>query len=291
MDGGRILVAGATGRVGGAAVRHLLEAGYEVRALVRGPRKAEHLRSLGAEPVVGDVTKPDTLAPAVEGCSGVYSVLAAGPGRGDPQAVEYEGNVNLLRATLEAGAPRFVYSSALHADHPLARDVGELREKARFEDELAGTEVLSYTILRPSMFMENLLLALRGFVAFVPGRQKIPATWISADDVARAAVRAFERDIEGRHELAGPDSCTFDEAYSRLARTWDKRISVLHPPLFSMRLPGRFLPSVGDIVSLFAFFDRVGYAADPSPLRDLFGVEALTIEEWAGRVSRSGSFG
>ena len=53
MDGGRVLVAGATGRVGSAAVRHLLEAGYEVRALVRSAGKVEHLRSLGAEPVVG----------------------------------------------------------------------------------------------------------------------------------------------------------------------------------------------------------------------------------------------
>jgi uncharacterized protein YbjT (DUF2867 family) len=286
VDGGRVLVAGATGRVGSAAVRYLLEAGYEVRALVRSTGKVEHLRSLGAEPVVGDVTKPDTLAPTGEGCYGVYSVLAAGPGRGDPETVEYGGNVNLLRAARSAGVSRFVYSSALHTDHPLARDVGELREKARFEEELAGTEELSYTILRPSMFMENLLLALRGSVAFVPGRQRRPASWISADDVARAAVRAFEHKIQGRHELAGPDLCTFDEAYSRLARAWGRRISVLHPPLFTMLLPGRFVPYLGDIARMFAFFDRVGYAADPVPLRDLFGVEALTIEERAGQVSR-----
>jgi uncharacterized protein YbjT (DUF2867 family) len=291
VDGGRVLVAGATGRVGSAAVRHLLEAGYEVRALVRSTGKVEHLRSLGAEPVVGEVTKPDTLAPAVEGCSGVYSVLAAGPGRGDPETVEYGGNVNLLRAARWAGVSRFVYSSALHANHPLARDVGELREKARFEEELAGTEGLSYTILRPSMFMENLLLALRGSAAFVPGRQRRAVSWISAGDVARAAVQAFERNIQGRHELAGPDLCTFDEAYSRFARAWGRRITVLHPPLFTMLLPGRFVPYLGDIARMFALFDRVGYAADPVPLRDLFGVEALTIEEWAGQVSRSESFG
>jgi uncharacterized protein YbjT (DUF2867 family) len=288
VDGGRVLVAGATGRVGSAAVRHFLEAGYEVRALVRSAGKVEHLRSLGAEPVVGDVTKPDTLAPALEGCSGIYSVLAAEPGRGDAETVEYGGNTNLLRAARSAGVSRFVYSSALHADHPLARNVGELGEKARFEEELAKTEGLSYTILRPSMFMENLLLALRGSVAFVPGRQMRPASWISANDVARAAVRAFERNIQGHHELAGPDSCTFDEAYSRLARAWSKRITVLHPPLFAMLLPGRFVAYLGDIARMFAFFDRVGYAADPAPLRALFGVEALTIEEWAGQVSRLG---
>jgi uncharacterized protein YbjT (DUF2867 family) len=285
LNGARILVASATGRVGGAAVRHFLEAGYEVRALVRSAERGERLRSLGAEMFEGDVTKPETLAPAVAGCAGIYSVLAAGPGRGDPEAVEYGGNMNLLRAARSAGISRFVYNSALHADHPLAQNVGEFREKARFEKELAGTGGLSHTILRPAMFMETLLLALRGPVAFVPGRQRRAISWIPASDVALAAVRAFEKDITGRHELAGPDSCTFDEAYSRLAQ--GKRITVLHPPLFTMRVPGRFVPYVGDVARMFALFDVVGYAADPAPLRDLFGVEALTIEEWAGRVSRS----
>jgi hypothetical protein len=55
--------------------------------------------------------------------------------------------------------------------------------------------------------------------------------------VARAA-RAFERDIRARNELAGPDLCTFDETFSRLARAWGKRITVLRPPIFAMRLPG-----------------------------------------------------
>jgi uncharacterized protein YbjT (DUF2867 family) len=285
----KILVAGATGRVGSAAVRHLLEAGYEVRALVRSTGKGERLRSLGAEILAGDVTKPDTLAPAVEGCSGVFSVLAAG--RGDPETVEFVGNANLLRTARSAGVGRFVYSSALHADHPLARDVGEFREKARFEEVLAGTEGVGYTILRPAMFMETLLLALQGPIAFAPGRQRRLVAWISAGDVARAAVRAFERDIRGRHELAGPDLCTFDEAYARLARAWGRKITVLHPPIFTMRLPGKLVGHVEDLANMFALFDAVGYAADPTPLRDLFGVEAHTIEEWAGRVSRSGPFG
>ena len=83
MREGRILVAGATGRVGGAAVRHLLEAGLEVRALVRGaagkgkPLRGEPLRALGAEVRRGDVRRPETLAPALEGCAGVFSALSS----------------------------------------------------------------------------------------------------------------------------------------------------------------------------------------------------------------------
>ena len=184
-------------------------------ALVRSARK-ESLRALGAEVSVGDVTRPETLAPALEGCAGVFSALSAATDR-EAVEVEYGGNVNLLSAAREAGARRFVYSSALHADHPLAQRVGTFREKARFEEVLFGADDVSATVLRPSMFMETLLLALEGPAAFVMGRQRRPVSWISAGDAALAAVRAFERDITGRHEIAGPDTATFDEAYRRLS--------------------------------------------------------------------------
>ncbi len=286
MNEGRILVAGATGRVGGAAVRHSLEAGFEVRALVRRAEKGERLRSLGAEPVIGDVTKPDTLAPAVEGCSGVLSALSAETER-EAEEIEYRGNVNLLHAARSAGVRRFVYNSALLVDHPLAQEVGTFREKARFEEELLGADDISATVLRPVMFMETLLMALRGSVAFVPGRQRRPARWISASDVARAVAVAFEKDVTGRYELTGPDTATFDEAYRRFSAARGKRITVLHPPLSVMRLAGRFSPPVEELASMFTLFEAAGYASDSPALRETFGVEALTIEEWAGRVSRS----
>ena len=286
----KILVAGATGRVGSAAVRHFLEAGSEVRALVRRADKGESLRSLGAGIFEGDVTKPNTLAPALDGCAGVFSALSAGTGR-EAEEVEYRGNVNLLQAAREAGVRRFVYNSALLVDHPLAQRVGTFREKARFEEALLGANGISAngisaTVLRPVMFMETLLLALSGPVAFVPGRQRHRVGWISASDVAGAAVAAFEKDITGRYELAGQDTATFDEAYRRFSRVRGQRITVFHPPLSVMRLAGRFSPPVEELASMFALFEAAGYASDSPALRETFGVAALTIEEWAARVSR-----
>jgi hypothetical protein len=58
-----------------------------------------------------------------------------------------------------------------------------------------------------------------------------------------------------------------------------------------MWLPGLLLPHIGNLVCMCVFFDAVGYAANPTPLRDLFGVEVLTIEKLAAQVSRSESFG
>jgi uncharacterized protein YbjT (DUF2867 family) len=242
------------------------------------------LRSLGAEVFEGDVTKPDTLAPALDGCAGVFSALSSGTER-EAEEVEYGGNVGLLSAAREAGARRFVYNSALLVDHPLARSVGTFREKARFEEALLGAEDITATVLRPVMFMETLLMALVGPVAFVPGRQRHRVGWISAGDVARAAAAAFEKDVTGRYELAGPDTATFDEAYGRLSAARGRRIAVLHPPLAVMRLAGRLSPPVEELAGMFALLEGAGYASGSPALRETFGVEALTIEEWAGRVS------
>ena len=281
MQDGKILVAGATGRVGGAAVERLLEAGFAVRALVRRPERGARLRALGAELAVGDVTAPDTLVPAVRGCSGIFSALGAGPGRGISENVEYRGNLNLLSAARSAGVGRFVYSSALMADHPLAQNVGAFREKARFEEELLAAEDVSSTILRPAIFMETLHMMLRGPVAFIPGRQRRPVSWIAARDIARAAVRALEADVLGRHELAGPETVTFDGAFHRLARARGERIRTLHVPLVTLSAPGRFVPYAREMANMMALFDAVGFATDPSVLREVFGVTALTIGEWA----------
>src|SRR5215218_4428429 len=281
MQDGKILVVGATGRVGGAAAELLLEAGFEVRALVRRPEKGERLRSLGAEAVVGDATAPDTLGPAVEGCSGIFSALGAGPGRGAPEDVEYQGNLNLLSAARSAGTGRFVYSSALLADHPLAQKVGAFREKARFEKELLAAEDVSSTILRPAIFMETLDMMIQGPVAFVSGSQRRPVSFIAARDIARAAVRSFQADILGRYELAGPETVTFDGAFERLARGRGKKIRTLHVPLVTLRAAGRFSPYVREMAHMMALFDVVGFATDTSALRETFDVPTLTIEEWA----------
>ena len=285
MKNEKILVVGATGRVGGAAVEELLGAGFEVRALARSAEKGERLRKLGAEVAVGDVTQPRTLAPTLQGCSGVLSTLGVGPGQGSSEVVEYRGNRNLLSAARSAGVEHFVYSSALMADHPLAQKVGPFREKARFERELMAMEDVSATVLRPAMFMETLHMMLRGPVAFVPGRQQRPISWISARDIARAAVRAFQRKVFGRHEIAGPDTATFDEVFERFGKGRGYRIRVLHVPLAALRFPGQVIPYVGELADMMSFIDVAGYATDPSTLRDTFGVSALSLEEWAGGLA------
>jgi uncharacterized protein YbjT (DUF2867 family) len=243
VQNGKILVVGATGRVGGAAVENLFEEGFEVRALVRQPEKGERLSAMGAELAVGDATTPATLEDAVRGCSSIFSALAAGPDRGASEDVEYRGNMNLLSAARSAGVGHFVYSSVRLADHPQAQKVGAFREKACFKKELLDAENVSSTILRPAILMETLDIMIQGPVAFVPGRQRRPVSLIAARDIARAAVRAIQRDILGRYELAGPETVTFDEAFHRLGKARGKKIRTLHVPLVTLHAAGRFSPT------------------------------------------------
>ena len=71
----KILVTGATGKVGSRFVPRLLARGYDVRVLVRDAAKAGDLAALGAELAIGDLFDETTLAPAVAGVDAVVPLL------------------------------------------------------------------------------------------------------------------------------------------------------------------------------------------------------------------------
>jgi uncharacterized protein YbjT (DUF2867 family) len=71
-----IVVAGATGKQGGAAARSLLDTGFRVRGLTRDPQKpeAQALSNRGAEVVQGDMDDGSSVERALEGAYGIFSV-------------------------------------------------------------------------------------------------------------------------------------------------------------------------------------------------------------------------
>ena len=72
----KVLVAGGTGFVGTAIVHALRARAVDVRVLARRPERAASLESLGVELARGDLTEPDTLGPALEGCTHVVNLVA-----------------------------------------------------------------------------------------------------------------------------------------------------------------------------------------------------------------------
>ncbi len=111
----KTLVTGATGFIGSAVVRALLAAGQEVRALVRRTSDTRNIDGLDVERVQGDIRDVDSVRAALKGCDRLYHTAALyATWVPDPEIfhqVNVEGTRNVLRAALETGVERVVYTS------------------------------------------------------------------------------------------------------------------------------------------------------------------------------------
>lgn len=110
----KVLVTGGTGFIGSRLTRELIDAGNDVRILARDLRKAEPLRALGAEVVVGNLVFPSTLDKAVEGIDTIYHLGATMGGQwSDYVQGTIRGTEALVEAARKAGVKRIVYAGTI----------------------------------------------------------------------------------------------------------------------------------------------------------------------------------
>jgi nucleoside-diphosphate-sugar epimerase len=109
----KILVTGATGKVGSRFVPRLLQRGHSVHILLRDSKKSEYLKNMGAEVIIGDLSHPPSLPAAVENKDAVVHLAAFFRGATDQQAkeVNLDGAAALANAALDANVKRFVFAS------------------------------------------------------------------------------------------------------------------------------------------------------------------------------------
>jgi len=115
----RTFVTGGTGFVGGAVVKTLLDAGHEVRALVRPGTNTRQLDGLPVEHVPGDLSDQECLEKGIAGCDWVFHVAALYSYWGHPWEDFYRANVEGTRRVMEAaqaaGVKRVVHTSSIAA--------------------------------------------------------------------------------------------------------------------------------------------------------------------------------
>lgn len=115
----KALVTGATGFVGAAVVRALLNRGVDVRVIARPGSDPSNLRSLKVEQVLGDLRDKESLRQALTGCRHLYHVAAHYALWARDPSIFYDINVvgtrNLLEAAREVGIERTVYCSTIGA--------------------------------------------------------------------------------------------------------------------------------------------------------------------------------
>ena len=276
---GPVLVTGATGRQGGAVIRHLLPKGWKVRALTRNPKSyaATQLAARDVELVQGDLDDPGSLERAARGVYGIYSVQdfwTVGARR------EVQQGKNLADAAKNAGVKHFVYSSVGGAE----RNTGITHWETKWEIERYIRNLkLPVTVLRPVSFMETYHILevevglLKGKLADPIRADKLYQT-IATDDIGAFAALAFERPREFiglELEIAGSELTNIQAAavFSRL----------LNRPVKFQKLP---MPIVKlflgkEFYQMFRWFNTQGYQANLPELRRKYPeVRLHSLEEW-----------
>lgn len=165
-----IAVIGATGAQGRGVVRALQEQGqFKVRALTRNPDKAEGL----ADEVVGaDLTRPDTLIPALEGA---YGVFANTNSFGGPEVDEVAQGSAAVAAAKAAGVEHYIWSTL-----PNVAEISDgkytvphFTNKATLNQAVAEAGFSSFTFVEPPFYYQNLISPM---YAPQPGSDGTP-TW------------------------------------------------------------------------------------------------------------------
>jgi uncharacterized protein YbjT (DUF2867 family) len=200
-----ILVTGGTGGIGSELLRLLSKAGVPARTLTRNPKKVQTLP--GITWVVGDLARPETLAPAFAGAKTVFLLTHY-----FEDMVELQHNA--IAAALAAGVTHVVKVSAFAASGHSNAPIGRWHHEVEKELEASG---LAWTMLRPHHFMQNLLAqaeyVIRDSAIYSPsGDGRIP--YIDARDVAAAACVTLTQPghVGKKYVLTGSEAISYRQA-------------------------------------------------------------------------------
>jgi len=238
-----ILLTGATGSIGSRLLPRLLEAGHDVRCLVREPRRLGDQR-VNVQITMGDLRElsdPYLLRQAMRGIDTVIHLAASIRDQPPYRVEELNGlaTVRLLEAAERAGVKRFVFFSALNASS--VQRTRFFRAKWIAEQAVKASP-LETTIFRPSIVFDQsdpwiTLLRRFTFLPVIPvsgdGASLYQPIW--ADDVARTVIKSLESPGTKEVELVGPQTLSYSqmstlvgELSGRPRRLWHVPLPVVH---------------------------------------------------------------
>ncbi len=241
------LITGASGFVGSAVLRRLLDAGEEVRALVRPASDRRNLEDLPIEVVSGDLTDPSSLRRALQGCRALFHVAADYrlwiPRPQEMYSANVDGTATLMRTALDSGVERIVYTSSVAtlgippdggiSDEStpvnLADMIGHYKRSKFMAEQavmrLSRAEGLPAVIVNPSTPVGP-----RDIKPTPTGRMIVDATSgrtpayvdtglniVHVDDVAEGHWLAYQQGQVGERYILGGENLSLKEIFIRLA--------------------------------------------------------------------------
>ena len=275
----KILVTGASGFVGSAVARKLVEEGFSVRALVRGTSPRAHLAGLVLEFFEGDLRDRKSLDRAMAGMRYLFHVAADyrlwARDPGEIFASNVEGTRNLMEAAIDAGVERIIYTSsvatiALRSDGTAADESTPLREDQgigaykrskiaaeRLVEAMVAERGLPAVIVNPSTPIGpyDVRPTPTGRIIIEAARGRIPAfidtglNLVHVDDVASGHLAALYRGKIGERYILGGQDVLFSQMLQDIAGLVGRRAA-------RIRLPWRALIPVAYVAEAVANVTR-----------------------------------
>lgn len=254
------LVTGASGFVGAAVARRLVEAGHEVRALVRRSSDCRNLEGLPVERVIGDLTDRVSLERAMSGCKALFHVAADYrlwvPDPATMYACNLAGTRNIMCAALDAGVECIVYTSSVATlgfnsngapgDELTPANIHDMighykRSKFLAEAEvglMAYREALPVVIVNPSTPVGpgDIKPTPTGRMVANAAMGRMPAyvdtglNIVHVDDVAQGHWLAYKRGAVGERYILGGENMSLKQILESIAGLTGRRPPRLHLP-------------------------------------------------------------
>lgn len=257
----KYFLTGATGFLGGVLARQLRQAGHEVNASVRDPKKASELQSMGVRLFPGDVTDKESMREAMQGVDGVFHVAGwykIGARDTSPaEKVNVQGTSNVLELMRDLRIPKGVYTStvAINSDTH-----GELKNESyrftgRHLTEYDRTKAAAHDIA-VRFIAEGLPLVIampgaiygpgdtsglrRSLIDFLKGKLPMLPTeagfcWAHVDDTAYGHILAMEKGVPGESYILAGEACTHAEAFQLASHISGKPVpKMVSPGLFKV---------------------------------------------------------
>jgi dihydroflavonol-4-reductase len=279
----RVLITGATGFLGTRLVARLVDAGHEVRAVVRPSSSTELIAGLGADCAVASLATGEGLPAALEGVDVV--VHAAGGGRDRSRAQLYADNRDTTRTLLDAcrgrDLRRFVHVSSLAAAGP-SQDgaIGPERAptshygraKAAAEDAvLAAQDDLPVTVVRPCAVYGPGDVALaplfrwahKGWLVLPGGTGGV--AFVHVHDCVSALLATIEQDHPSGRTYGVAERVVLREELPELMVQASGREARV------VRIPGPLLKAAGAVWDKAADLAQPWWVCESAGLRDDFG--------------------
>jgi dihydroflavonol-4-reductase len=234
----RVLVTGATGKVGYAIASSLLERGDQVRALVRDPQRAASVLPAGVETIRGDVTDAESLAEAVDDSELVFNAMGMPEQWVRDEAifdqVNAVGSGAVASAARRAGVRRFIHTSTHDVFHA---ETGQSFDETMLADYPKGTayerskQHAEELVLAERDGMEVVILNPSGVYGPTPSptpsfensvfepvvRKRLPAVppggtgYAFTEGVAAGHLLAAERGVDGERYILADGYASFRE--------------------------------------------------------------------------------